>query len=531
MSRDRFVEERLPNASEQPEFRFDLPELRYPEQLNAAVELLAVGGADDVALLSDAGALTYGELDRLSNRVARLLVDEQGLVPGNRVLLAGRNTATILACWLGILKAGGIAVALMPILRGKEFATVCEKAQISHAIVDTPCLEAYDEMARSCSSMRSFIAFDGDAEGDELSRRLAGLSEDFDAVRTGRDDPALIAFTSGTTGVPKGCVHFHRDVLASCDSFARHIIGGGKDDRWACTAPLAFTFGLGMQYLFPLRVGGTAVIPSKPGPEGLLDAIERHRVTICATAPTAYRAMLGQLGGRDISSLTTCVSAGEHLPKGTWEAWKAATGIPIIDGIGATEMMHIFISASGKDIRPGSTGKAVPGYEATVLDDEGASLETGTGRLAVKGPTGCRYLDDPRQADYVVGGWNVTGDTYRKDEDGYFWYLARSDDMIISSGYNIAGPEVEMALYEHPAVAECGVIGAPCEERGQMVEAHVVLAPGYEPSEALVEELQAHVKAIIAPYKYPRSIRFVDSLPKTATGKLRRVALREARDA
>jgi 2-aminobenzoate-CoA ligase len=364
-------------------------------------------------------------------------------------------------------------------------------------------------------------------DGDASFAALEDVEGGFEAIDTHRDDIALVAFTSGTTGQPKGCVHYHRDVLASADGFARYILKPEPGDRWACSAPLAFTFGLGMQFVFPLRFGGTAVTFETPGPKSLLETIARHKVTTLATAPTAYKAMIPLLADHDISALKTCVSAGEHLPAATWHAWKDATGIPIIDGIGATEMMHIFISASGEHIRPGATGKAVPGYIATVLDDEGHPMETGTGRLAIKGPTGCRYFDDARQANYVVAGWNVTGDTYRKDEEGYFWYLARSDDMIISSGYNIAAPEVENALLSHPAVQECAVIGAPCEERGQKVKAFVVLAPGYAPDAATVAALQNHVKGEIAPYKYPREIEFVEALPKTATGKLQRFALRE----
>ena len=523
---DSFVRDRLPPADRQPEFRFDLPELRYPERLNAAVELLAGGDSADCAVLCGAGQWTYRELDALSSRIARLLVEEEGLVPGNRVLLAGRNGAMLIAAWLGVLKAGGVAVAAMPILRGGEIAKIVRKAEISHAIVDEPCRAACEEAAAQCPSLRSALFHDGDSGADELARRIAPLAGDFAPVDTGRDDPALIAFTSGTTGDPKGCVHFHRDVLASADSFARHILAPARGARWSCTAPLAFTFGLGMQFVFPFRFGGTAVVPDKPGPEGVIEAIERHRVEICATAPTAYRAMLGMLDGRDLGSLRACVSAGEHLPAATWHAWREATGIGIVDGIGATEMMHIFISASGEDIRPGATGRAVPGYAATVLDDAGAPMAEGTGRLAVKGPTGCRYLADPRQADYVIDGWNVTGDTYRLDADGYFWFVARSDDMIVSSGYNIAGPEVEQALYGHPAVAECAVVGVPCPERGSKVKAFVVLAPGHAESGELADRLRKHVKATIAPYKSPREIAFVAALPKTATGKLRRFELR-----
>ncbi len=526
-SYDSFIRDRLPPREQQPEFLFDLPELLYPERLNAAVELIDRHDRDAPAVLNDAGRWTYGEMADVSDRIARLLVEEEGLVPGNRVLLRGPNNAMLFACWLGVLKAGGVVVATMPMLRGGEVATILDRAQVSHALVDSRTLEDYRAGADKAGTVRSLLAYDGDAGSGELERRLEAVEPGFRPVETGRDDVALVAFTSGTTGRPKGCVHFHRDVLASADSFARHLLEPRPGDRWACSAPIAFTFGLGMLLTFPLRFGGTAVTIETPGPAPLLDAVEKHRVTTLATAPTAYKAMLGMLGGRDIASLRTCVSAGEHLPAASWHAWREATGIGIVDGIGATEMMHIFISAAGADIRPGATGRAVPGYVATVLDEDDAPVPAGTGRLAVKGPTGCRYFDDDRQRNYVIGGWNVTGDTYRTDEEGYFWYIARSDDMIVSSGYNIAAPEVENALYGHPAVQECAVVGAPCEERGQKVKAFVVPAAGHAPGPALATALQDHVKAAIAPYKYPREVEFVDSLPKTATGKLQRFALRE----
>jgi 2-aminobenzoate-CoA ligase len=521
---DTFIRDRLPPADQQPEFLFTLPELRYPERLNAAVELIDRQDPDALALLNEAGRWTYGEMADLSDRIARLLVDEEGLVPGNRVFLRGPNNAMLFASWLGVLKAGGVVVATMPLLRPGEIATILERARISHAIVDSRSLADFE----AAGGTASLLTYDGDAGTGALERRLKGIAPGFTPCDTHRDDIALVAFTSGTTGNPKGCIHYHRDILASADSFARHVLQPKPGDRWACSAPIAFTFGLGMLLIFPWRFGGTAVTIETPGPGPLLDAIARHRITNLATAPTAYKAILSLLNGHDISTLRTCVSAGEHLPAATWQAWQDATGIPIVDGIGATEMMHIFISAAGDEIRPGATGKAVPGYVATVLDEANRPMTEGIGRLAVKGPTGCRYFDDPRQADYVVGGWNVTGDTYRRDEDGYFWYVARSDDMIVSSGYNIAAPEVENALYAHEAVQECAVIGAPCEERGQKVKAFVVLVPGWAADDCTVKLLQDHVKAAIAPYKYPREILFVEALPKTATGKLQRFALREA---
>lgn len=524
---DTFIADRLPPLDQQPEFLFDLPELQYPETLNAAVELIDRTDPAALAVINDSGRWTYGEMADLSDRIARLLTEEEGLVPGNRVLLRGPNNAMLFASWLGVLKAGGVVVATMPMLRGGEVATILERAQVSHAIVDSRSLEDYAAGAAQAGTLRSLLTYDGDSGTGSLEAQLRGVAPGFAPVHTRRDDVALVAFTSGTTGRPKGCVHFHRDVLASADSFARYVLKPEPGDRWACSAPVAFTFGLGMLLTFPWRFGGAAVTIETPGPKPLLDAVQRHGVTTLATAPTAYKAMLGLLADHDIGSLRTCVSAGEHLPAATWQAWREATGMRIVDGIGATEMMHIFISASGDDIRPGATGKAVPGYVATVLDGENRPMESGTGRLAVKGPTGCRYFDDARQRDYVVDGWNVTGDTYRKDEDGYFWYLARSDDMIVSSGYNIAAPEVESALHGHPAVLECAVVGVSCEERGQRVKAFVVTAAGHEATDKLAAALQDHVKAAIAPYKYPREIEFVDALPKTVTGKLQRYALRE----
>jgi 2-aminobenzoate-CoA ligase len=522
---DSFVRDRLPPSELLPEFRFDLPELHYPERLNAAAELLKGGAPDALAVVNEHGRWTYAELDDFSGRIARLLIEEEGLIPGNRVLLRGPNTMTMFATWLAVLKADGVVVATMPLLRPGEIATVIERAEISHAIVDSRYIGDFRQAVEQTHFVRSIVKYDGDYGKGELETRTASL-DPLPAADTGRDDPCILAFTSGTTGVPKGCVHFHRDVLAPCDTFAKHLVDPAPGDVFLTSAPMAFTFGLGITPMFPLRFGAASATIEQAGPAALLEAIAKFGVTHLGTAPTAYKAMLSQPAlDAALKTLRYCISAGEHLPEATWRAWKERTGIAITDGIGSTEMMHIFVSAAGKDIRPGATGKAVPGYTATILDPEGREIGEGVGRLAIKGPTGCRYLDDPRQRDYVHNGWNITGDTYRRDADGYFWYLARSDDMIVSSGYNIGAPEVENALLSHPAVAECAVIGVADAERGQKVKAFVVLADA-NGSDALIAELQAHAKAQIAPYKYPREIEFVDALPKTATGKLRRSELR-----
>jgi 2-aminobenzoate-CoA ligase len=460
-----------------------------------------------------------------------------------------------LACWFGILKAGGIVVATMPLLRARELAVMAETARTRFALCDRRLTEELARAGAAAPVLERTVGYgsepgSGPGAGEsELEQRMAAKPGGFENVATAADDVCLIAFTSGTTGKPKGTMHFHRDVLASADSFFRGTLPAGPDDVFCGSAPLAFTFGLGMEVVFPLRIGASTVLCEKPTPENLLQTVQEAGVTVLATAPTAYRAMLPHLARYDLSSLRLCVSAGETLPRPTWEAWHRATGLGLVDGIGSTEMFHIFISAAGDDIRPGATGRPVRGYRAMVVDDDFRPLPPGgVGRLAVQGPTGCRYLADERQREYVIRGWNVTGDTYRVDEDGYFWFQARNDDMILSSGYNISGPEVEDALLEHPAVAECAVVASPDEDRGCLVKAFVVLARGAGPAEAaepagspdggddprgqapdddLVKELQAFVKERIAPYKYPRAIELVDALPRTETGKVQRFKLRQ----
>jgi 2-aminobenzoate-CoA ligase len=527
---DTFARDNLPPEDQWPAFLFTRPEFQYPERLNCAAAFLDrwvdEGRGDEPCLISPAETLTYRALQERVNRICNVLVHKLGFVPGNRVLLRSANNPMMVAAYLAVLKAGGVVVATMPLLRAKEIAYPLKKAKITIALCDHRLAEEM-ERARTMAPDLQHVVYWGSGKPDGLEALIAEASSDFTAVDTAADDVCLIGFTSGTTGEPKGTMHFHRDMLAICDGYAQNVLRPEAGDRFIGSPPLAFTFGLGGIVLFPMRVGASTVLLEKAGPDDLLPAIAQHKATICFTAPTAYRAMLSKLQGYDISSLRKCVSAGEPLPKGTFEAWKDATGIRLMDGIGATEMLHIFIAATEDEIRPGATGKPVPGYEAKVVDDEGRDLPPGSvGRLAVRGPTGCRYLADERQGKYVQGGWNVTGDTYLMDEDGYFWYQARSDDMIISAGYNIAGPEVEAALLTHPAGAECGVVGAPDDGRGTVVKAYVVLRPGHAPGPELTKALQDHVKAEIAPYKYPRLIEFVEALPRTQTGKLQRFELR-----
>ena len=527
---DTFARDNLPPAELMPEFKFELPELRYPKRLNCAVELLdrwvEAGQGGRPCLLSPTENWTYGQFAERVNWIANVLTRDLGLVPGNRVLLRGPNNPMMVAAYFAVLKAGGVVVATMPLLRAKELSYPLGKARIALALCDARLADEMEKAKGQSPDLKQIVYWGGGPDSLEAMMQRPGY-ERFQACDTASDDVCLIAFTSGTTGEPKGTMHFHRDMLAICDSYGKHVLRAAPTDRFTGSPPLAFTFGLGGLVLFPLRIGASTVLLEKAGPDELLDAIRRFKITIPFTAPTAYRAMLGKIRDFDVSSLRKCVSAGETLPKATFEAWQAATGIKILDGIGATEMLHIFIGSPEHEVRAGSTGRPVPGYEARILDDEGRVAAPGTvGRLAVRGPTGCRYLADDRQRKYVQGGWNVTGDTYVMDEDGYFWYQARSDDMIISAGYNIAGPEVEAALLSHPSVAECGVVGAADEERGQIVKAYVVLRAGASGDAALTKQLQDHVKAVIAPYKYPRAVEFVAELPKTQTGKLQRFELR-----
>ncbi len=537
---DTFARDRLPAPADQPQFLFELPELQFPPRLNCAALLLddavAKGWGDRRCVIGADGTVwTYAELQAQANRIANVLVHDMGLVPGNRVLLRAPNSPMLAACWCAVMKAGGIAVGTMPMLRAKELGQILAKAQVTHALCDAALADELAQAAAAHPVLREVRHFGGVVDEPAecgLEARAARQSDAFTTVDTAADDVCLLAFTSGTTGLPKATMHFHRDVMAACACFPPHVLRPQADDVFIGSPPLAFTFGLGGLLLFPLSVGAATVLLPKAGPNELLDAIPRQGATVLFTAPTSYRAMAEAAGQRRLAAgqggtLRKCVSAGEVLPAATRALWQQATGLRLIDGIGATELLHIFISADEAGAKPGATGKAIPGYRACVVDADLQPVPPGTvGRLAVQGPTGCRYLDDARQASYVQGGWNLTGDAYLQDADGYFHYQSRTDDMIISAGYNIAGPEVEDCLLRHPAVAECGVAGVPDDERGQIVKAWVVLKPGVVGDAACVQALQDFVKASIAPYKYPRAVAFVDSLPRTETGKLQRFRLR-----
>ncbi|MEO0480264.1 MAG: AMP-binding protein [Planctomycetota bacterium] len=544
---DTFVHDRLPPKELWPELDFSgLPELEaYGERMNCGVELLDKAidkGFGDRPVLRFGDAIwTYASLLERANKIAQVLTEDLGMQPGNRVLLRAPNNPMAVACWFGIVRAGGVVVATMPLLRAKELCFTIQKADIQFGLCDEQLTEEWQLACDEESRISKRLVFSNGGEGAaELEKLMAQKSGEFTPYDSHAEDPVLIAFTSGTTGDPKGTVHFHRDVMAIGDTFARHIHSIEPDDVFLGSPPLAFTFGLGALVTFPMQFGASTVMVERFGPTTMLETVQSHGVTGLYTSPTGYRAMAQHLQDPsapkyDLSSLRSGVSAGEHLPEATWQLWKEVTGISLIDGIGATELLHIFISASGDDIRPGSTGKAVPGFQARVVDDEMNDAPIGEpGRLAVKGPTGCRYLEDPdRQAAYVREGWNLTGDVYTKDAEGYFRYVARADDMIISAGYNISGPEVENALLQHDAVAECACIAAPDDERGQIVKACVVLKDGSKVGDdstrdEMIAELQNFVKATIAPYKYPRAVEFHDSLPKTQTGKLQRFRLRRS---
>jgi 2-aminobenzoate-CoA ligase len=537
---DTFARDNLPPQEEWPVLLLDGPDVVYPARFNCATELLdraiEAGHGERPAIWSDVNgepkATTYRELLAMVNRSAHVLVEDMKLQPGNRVLLRGPNTLDMAIAFLAALKAGLVVVPTMPLLRAKELKQILDKAQVTAALCDRRLIE---ELARCqdpesewyCAQLSQVVQFHDEGGAGSLESLAASKPVEFAACDTAADDVCLIAFTSGTTGAPKGCMHFHRDTLAMCDLFPRHILKPSADDVFCGTPPLAFTFGLGGMLLFPLRVGASTVLLEKLTPESLLETVQRYRVTIMFTAPTFYRQMAPLVSGFDLSSLKKTVSAGEALPDSTRTLWRQATGIEMIDGIGGTELIHIFISAAGDEVRQGAIGRAVPGYVVCALDEDLRPLPPGqVGKLAVRGPTGCRYLADDRQRKFVREGWNMPGDSVMVDNDGYVFYQARSDDMIVSAGYNISGPEVESVLMQHPAVAECGVVGTPDETRGQIVKAYIVLHPGYDANAALIAELQNFVKNTVAPYKYPRAIVFTNALPRTETGKLKRFALR-----
>jgi 2-aminobenzoate-CoA ligase len=531
---DSFVRDQLPPAEQWPQYRFDRPELQFPEQLNAVEQLLdrAVshkGFADHVMLRSGQRSFSYAQAQQVVNRIAAYLIDDCQLVPGNRVLLRGPNTIGLALCWLAVVKAGLVAVGTMPLLRAKELSEIIRKAEPALALCDGQWLEELRlAQAQTPSKMARVICFNSEGDQD-LGALCASKSGSFSACPTLATDIAMMAFTSGTTGLPKAAVHLHRDLLAACECWPRHVLQAQSSDIVIGSPPLAFTFGLGGLLLFPMWAGASVYFHDKAyTPEGMVDVINSVGATISYTAPTFYRQMAAFAKAKGVPSLRISVSAGEGLPDATRQLWKEATGIEMLDGIGATEMFHIFISSAGANVKRGAIGKVVPGYTAKVVDDQGQELPRGqVGKLAVIGPTGCKYLGDARQGNYVKNGWNYPGDAFMQDEDGYFFYQARADDMIISAGYNIGGPEVEDCLLKHPAVAECGVIGVPDEERGMIVKAFVVLKTGNEGNEAMVKALQDHVKASLAPYKYPRQIEFRANLPRTETGKLQRFKLRQ----
>jgi 2-aminobenzoate-CoA ligase len=531
---DGFAEERLPRAEELPEVLLAILPQRDARRLNAAAELVdrhveSGRGSARCIVLTEGGAWSYAQLRDAANQIAHVLVDDLGVEPGNRVLLRAPNTPMLAACWLGVLKAGAVAVTTMPLYRAGELRFMMEKAQVKHALCDGRLRDEFERACLEYEGVRSAYFNEAPSDAGSLETRMAAKSTSFANVDTAAEDVAIIAFTSGTTGTPKAAMHFHRDLLATCETYGTHVLRARPSDLFCGSPPLAFTFGLGGLLLFPLHAGAATVLLEKAGPTELLDAIERYGVTTLFTAPIAYRSMSESLEGRAVKSLRTCVSAGETLPKAVWEAWHARTGLPILDGIGSTEMLHIFIGSPASETRAGSTGRAVHGYVAEVHDDEGRPVADGTvGRLAVKGPTGCKYLQDERQANYVRNGWNYPGDAYRRDADGYFWYVARMDDMIVSAGYNISGPEVEQALIAHRDVQEVAVVGKrDAQKETYVVKAYVVLVDGCAATDEKADELREFCKAQIAPFKAPREIEFVGALPRTETGKLQRYKLRE----
>ena len=522
---DNFAHEHLPSTDLQPDYVFlDLPQFNRPEMLNCVDKLLdnhiKEGRGNIPCIRTFDTTWTYNDLHVKANQIAHVLVDDLGLVSGNRVLIRSANNPMMVACWFAIVKAGGIVVATMPLLRSKELTTIINCAEISHVLCDNTLQEDMNLVQSDFLKRTSFY--------DELENLMQSKSKVFDNYHSKSDSIALIGFTSGTTGLPKMTSHYHKDILNICEAFPPFSLQITQKDIFTGSPPLGFTFGLGGLVLFPMYFGASTFLIEKPTPEMLLQAIQEHKITICFTAPTAWRVITSKVTDFDISSLRKCVSAGETLPLKVWQDWYEATGLKIIDGIGATEMLHIFISSNEKNMKPGATGVAITGYEAQIIDSNGNEVpKNDPGRLVVRGITGCKYLNrTEKQKEYVEMGWNVTGDIFRQDEDGYFWFVARGDDMIISSGYNIAAIEVESVLLTHKDILECAVVGLPDEERGMLVCAHIVLKEKRKATDNMRNNIQHWFKEVAAPYKYPRVIYFTDALPKTETGKIQRFKLK-----
>ena len=525
--KDNFAQNNLPEPSFQPDYLFlDLPQFNHPENLNCVERLLddhiANGKGSNVCLKTFSETWTYNDLFEKSNQIAHVLVDDLGLQPGNRVLLRSCNNPMMVACWFAILKVGGIVVATMPLLRSKELKTLIDCAEISHVICDSSLA---DEINLVKSDFLKSVSFYRNGSIDEL---MQSKPKTFQNYNTKADDVAIIGFTSGTTGNPKMTAHYHKDILNICEAFPNYSLQPTENDIFTGSPPIGFTFGLGGLVLFPMYFGASSFLIEKPSPDVLLEVIQNEKITICFTAPTAWRILTEKSKDYDLSSLRRCISAGETLPFKIWEDWYNATGLKIIDGIGATEMLHIFISSNQENMKPGSTGIAITGYEAKIIDKNGNDVPYDSpGRLAVRGITGCKYLNRPeKQQEYVENGWNITGDIFKQDQDGYFWFVARGDDMIISSGYNIAAIEVESVLLTHNEILECAVVGLPDEERGMLVCANIVLKNQANASTELAKNIQNWFKENAAPYKYPRVINFLDKLPKTETGKIQRFKLK-----
>lgn len=523
---DNFAHDNLPSVDLQPDYLYDLPQFQHPEMLNCVERLLdnhiKNGNGDAICIRTFEETWTYKDLFEKANQIAHALVDNLGLVSGNRVLLRSANNPMMVACWFAILKAGGIVVATMPLLRAKELTTIVDCAEISIALCDNDLADEMNQVESNFLKAKSFYR-----KGD-LEQLMQSKPKSFDNYHSKSDSVALIGFTSGTTGLPKMTAHYHKDILNICEAFPVYSLQPTKEDIFTGSPPLGFTFGLGGLVLFPMYFGASTFLIEKPSPDLLLQAIQHHKISICFTAPTAWRIITTKVKEYDISSLRKCVSAGETLPLKVWEDWYEATGLKIIDGIGATEMLHIFISSNEKNMKPGATGKAITGYEAKIIDTLGNELpKNEAGRLAVRGITGCKYLNrEEKQREYVENGWNITGDIFRRDEEGYFYFVARGDDMIISSGYNIAAIEVESVLLTHEAILECAVVGLPDSERGMLVCAHIVLHDRTKKTDEMKLNIQQWFKEAAAPYKYPRVINFVECLPKTETGKIQRFKLK-----
>jgi benzoate-CoA ligase len=512
------------------------PEIVIPDRFNATAyfvdRIVEEGHGARTAILCGDQAISYQEVLAEVNRAGNALL-ELGVEIENRVALLLLDCPEFAYAFFGAIKIGAVPVPINTLLKPQDYGYLLRDSRARALIVSAELLSSVESILPTLERMRHVVVVGEAARYASFAQLLQRQAADLEAADTCKDDVAFWLYTSGTTGMSRAAVHLQHDMVYCSRLYADSILNIGPEDRTFSIAKLYFAYGLGNALYCPFAVGASTVFfPGRPMPEAVFTTVKRYRPTLFFGVPTAYAAMLHaaeQGAEADFSSVRLCVSAGEPLPAGLYRRWLDRFGVEILDGIGSTEVLHIFLSNRPGSVRPGSSGLPVPGYEAQIVDDDGATVGPGEiGNLMVRGDSTCAYYWNKHDASrrQIAGEWIRTGDKYHTDEDGYFWYDGRSDDMLKAGGIWVSPTEVEGVIVEHPAVLECAVVGAEDEERLVKPKAYVVLKDGAQAADGLVLEIQELVKGRLAPYKYPRWIEFVDDLPKTATGKIQRYKLR-----